>query len=139
MALFSVAFVLATWADHPDPLGNVQERRNRANEEAFRLGPAWHADWNAIFVRSELSIDEATARLASVVSDSDVVLVAELDEATQTRFAGLIHDRAGFEAIFPQAVEVPATGLPPPGAPPQQELGYEVRSARIGASLDRNG
>jgi hypothetical protein len=80
---------------------------------AFTLGPAWQGGQQAIFLRSELEIDEVMAHLLPHREwADDLILVVQVAPEPAVRYSGLRFDEDGFDAIFSDATEV---GMSSPG------------------------
>ena len=75
--------------------------------EAFSLGLAWHGGQGAIFVRTNLSINDVTARILAVLQEPDLVLAVEIPFGADVRFGGTRFDEESFDELLPQAVELP--------------------------------
>jgi hypothetical protein len=96
-----------------DQDGNVTddgvERRLALTGEAFKLGTAWHGGQPAVFLRTELSIDEVMSRLLRTVSVESGDLIVAVEVGTgEVRWFGSRFDEEGFDALFAHAVEVEA-------------------------------
>jgi hypothetical protein len=73
---------------------------------AFTLGPAWGGNQPATFLKSDLDVDEVTRRFLPYLTHGDLVLVVQIKPERLVRYAGMLSDQEGFEAIFPDALEV---------------------------------
>ncbi|MDI1327895.1 MAG: hypothetical protein PSV23_13985 [Brevundimonas sp.] len=115
MGLYLLSFGLGT----NETLGRERadsdraERVQAALSEAFSLGLAWHGGQGGIFVRTDLSIDEVTARILAVLQAPDLVLAIEIPHGAAVRFGGSRFDEDSFDELLPQAVELPHANLFP--------------------------
>ncbi|MDQ0466938.1 hypothetical protein QO010_004735 [Caulobacter ginsengisoli] len=104
---FIVSYGLAH--DSADAGGHARLKRLTAMLMAvFELGKTWHGSQSAIFLRSEQSIDEVTARLAWLLSEGDFLLVMSLTAPPDVRYAGRLKDAETFHDLYPQAREIRA-------------------------------
>jgi hypothetical protein len=112
MGAFMITFGLHLNLDLGDEADADLAHRNRTiYEAAFSLGPAWHGGQRAVFLRSDLGIDDIVARLTPLIGSSDCLLVVELGSGWAARHAGWLVDAEGFEAVLPEAIETPLSGL----------------------------
>jgi hypothetical protein len=89
----------------PDADEDQRLRLRAVYDAVFQLGPAWHGSQRAVFLRSDLDIDEVMARLAPVTGQ-DTLVVMETGYPRRVRYSGLLADMEGFRDLFPDAVEV---------------------------------
>ena len=109
MPIFMITFGIATKLGLAEAADEDAAARTRAiYSAAFRMGPAWTGGQRAVFVQADLTIDNVTARLTPLVSDSDNLLVVEIGSPLAVRYAGWLVEAEDFAALFPEAIEAPA-------------------------------
>jgi hypothetical protein len=104
---YVVSFGVARRAYLGDEADDDHSKRTHALvAAAFALGPAWHGGQKAIFLRSDLSIDEVIARFVQLLQPSDLALVVQTAPERAVRYCGMRFDEEGFDAVFPDAIEI---------------------------------
>ena len=81
-------------------------RRLGAFQAAFELGPAWHGGQGALFLRTDKTVEEVFQHVLRAMDDRDLLLIMEIADDADVRFAGTRFDEDGFDRIFPAAREV---------------------------------
>ncbi|OGN43062.1 MAG: hypothetical protein A2623_07405 [Caulobacterales bacterium RIFCSPHIGHO2_01_FULL_70_19] len=119
-----------------DLAGRSDDGRGRvgaAVRAAFELGPAWQGGQDAIFLKTDRTAEDVFQHLLPLLDDRDLLLVVEIADGADVRFAGSRFDEDGFDEIFPAASEVEHLNVwGPYGA---HERDAEVRSLRFSERL----
>jgi hypothetical protein len=106
---FVVSFGIAGHASAPD--GKARGARLQAAMRAtFTLGPAWQGGQQAILLKSDQAIDSIAAQLAAHLAPGDFLIVVSISETREIRYAGWLVDGDNFDALHPDAIEVPVEG-----------------------------
>ncbi len=109
---FIVTFGLALHSDlELKAEGEKNFRANALYKAVFALGSAWSGNQGAVFLRSDLNIDDVTNRLASFIQESDLLIVLDISTKSM-RAIGYVADEDGFNSLFPTAVRF---GVSPSG------------------------
>lgn len=111
---FGVGFNQTLGSDRAEV--DQRARTDAALATSFSLGLAWHGGQGAIFVRTDVSIEDVTNRMLAVLHEPDLVLVVEIPAGAAIRFGGSRFDEDSFDDLLPQAVELPHVH-PFPAAP----------------------
>lgn len=83
-----------------------RERRLAAFLAAFELGPAWHGGQAALFLQTNKTVDEVCRHVLRLMDDRDLLLVVEIADGADVKYAGTRVDGDGFDEIFPTATEI---------------------------------
>ncbi|WP_205570710.1 hypothetical protein [Brevundimonas naejangsanensis] len=83
-----------------------RSRRLAALRAAFELGPAWHGGRDALFLRTDKTVEEVVQYVLRLMDDRDLRLVVEIADGADVRFGGTRFDEDGFDKIFSMATEV---------------------------------
>ncbi len=101
-----------------------RERRLAAFLGAFELGPAWHGGQNALFLRTDKTVEAVFQHVLRLMDDRDLLLVVEIADGADVRFAGTRFDEDGFDEIFPTATEVEHVNVWGPYGPHPREADF---------------
>lgn len=107
MKTLMLSFGIGTSRDSNGNFDDGSVRGYAAIRAAFSLGPAWHGGQTAVFLKTDKPLTEVYRRILEVLDDRDLLMVIELSEGVEVKFAGVCFDEEGFEAIFPAATELP--------------------------------
>ena len=105
MKTFMLSFGRTESVDAEGCRDDGRERRLAAFRAAFELGPAWHGGQSALFLKTASTVEEVFQRVTRLLDDRDLLLVVEIADGADVRFAGLRFDEDGFDEIFPTAKE----------------------------------
>lgn len=106
MKTLMLSFGIGGSTDRAGRHSDGADRRDAAFRAAFELGPAWHGGQTAIFLKTAKPLDEVYRHLLEALDDRELLMVIELTDGAQVKFAGLRFDEEGFDEIFPSAREL---------------------------------
>jgi hypothetical protein len=102
-----ISFGLASRSElGPHAEDEMQRRREDIYGAVFSWGPAWTGGQAAVFVQTDISVDEIMDRLLPLVGGADSLLAVEIDSSSAVRYAGWLVDAENFEPLFPGALRV---------------------------------